>query len=87
MKRLLFILIPIAFGSSACVHDDSQTASVASSGGSFNPKLPADSSSNLANGTAAGPTGLTKKTDTIPQPLTIPNPGDTSQKKNLNPPR
>ena len=86
MKKLLCILIPLVFGLFACVHEDTQTASATSSGGSFNPALPSDSGRNLASGTATGPTGLTKNPDTIPKKLAIPNPTDTSQKKNLNPP-
>ncbi|HWD90293.1 MAG TPA: hypothetical protein VG367_19325 [Mucilaginibacter sp.] len=87
MKKLLFILIPIAFCLFACVHEGDQTVSVTKSGGgSFNPVLSSDSGRNLASGTATGPTGLTKNPDTIPQPFAIPNSLDTSQKKNLNPP-
>jgi hypothetical protein len=86
MRKLPFILILPVFGLFACVHEGSQTASVAYSGSSFNPAWPSDSARNLTGNTATGPTGLTKSTDTIPRPFAIPNPSDTSQKKSLNPP-
>jgi hypothetical protein len=87
MKKLLLILAPVAFCLFSCVHEDTETATSAySGGGSFNPVLSSDSARNLSTSTGTAPTGLTKNPDTIPQPFAIPNSLDTAQKKNLNPP-